>query len=145
MTISSKEWIETIINQEYLIFDCALVKQGRVDITEHLEGLEDQGVDGVIPVVLGVAVQHGEQDGHQRGCVVAEIVKQLVIVEKIQCPFSNLDCECEPVAIEYCRNCPRSEINKSVMSKADLKMGTRDAARNALVNWLQETPKLIRL
>ena len=57
----------------HLVLSSAVVEERWADVAQQLEALEDQRVHVVVPVVLGDAKEHGEENGHERRGVCLEI------------------------------------------------------------------------
>ena len=74
-----------------LVIGGELIKELAVHLHESLQDVVDQGDDGLVPVLLGDAVQGGEHDGQHHVAVLLNQVHDVLIVPEVQCSLCNLE------------------------------------------------------
>ena len=73
-----------------LVVGGELIKQFAVHLHEGFEDVIDQGHDGLVPVVLGDAVESREHDGQHSVAVLVDEVHDVLIVPEVQRPLCHL-------------------------------------------------------
>lgn len=91
------QWETCINNSSHLLLpfrliaDGELVEQLRVHLHEGLEHVVDQRDDGLVPVLLGYAVEGGEHDRHDDVVVLLHQGHYVLVVPEIQGPLCHLN------------------------------------------------------
>ena len=73
-----------------LVIGGKLIKKLAVHLHESLQDVVDQGDNGLVPVLLGDAVQGGEHDGQHHVAVLLNQVHDVLIVPEVQSSLCNL-------------------------------------------------------
>ena len=81
---------QTQNTKPHLLLFVALVVDITVDFHEDMKRVENEAIDGAVPVGLGRLVKRREDHGHERRSVLCNDGHEVLVVEEVDGALSNL-------------------------------------------------------